>query len=51
MKKIGWRHLATASFVLVVPYTILFLFTACHPIMGTVLWLSFLGFLCASFFN
>lgn len=49
MQKLDWRHWATVIFVIVIPYTILFLFTASHPVMGLVLWLSFLGFVCAVF--
>ena len=45
--KLDWKHVATVSFMLVVPYTILFLFTASHPLMGMVLWASFLAFICA----
>ena len=51
MQKLNWRHWATAIFAIVVPYTTLFLLTASHPIMGMVLWMSFLGFICSAFYK
>lgn len=49
MQKLSWRHWASAIFAVVVPCTILFLFTAGHVVMGMILWISFCGFICSAF--